>query len=256
MGKRKPNDIKANGWRQGSLIPQSQHHLFAVCRAQSDERLLVLSQDCDLTNDDFQKEPKIELIILKQALELNGNYRFTKNPRELHLNGLGESLWIVQIHRRHWVNRKKLLHLQPDQCPLTKESINLLIRWVVRRYNRTALADELNNRLSKIKSRIDKILNNLDKLGVLALYINGNIDLELEADKKYEIKFVVLRNDGQSNETEISKLMDEMENALESCSISMEFDVLTDEVFTYSQFTQMRLFDADAISWKNNSAIP
>jgi hypothetical protein len=49
------------------------------------EQYVVSSHPCDVVALDLDKEPSVELFLLKVIEKIDGNFSFGKNPRRLHV---------------------------------------------------------------------------------------------------------------------------------------------------------------------------
>jgi hypothetical protein len=84
--------LLARGWRQGSVLPSELAvQVTPVLDGYSPPSewpatryYIVVSQDCDVVQGDFTKEPVVELILATKKRAFNG-YRCLRNPRVLHL---------------------------------------------------------------------------------------------------------------------------------------------------------------------------
>lgn len=185
--------VGRNGWRQGSILRQNDHaELDEGVRTslRVDARLLIVSHDCDVTSDSYEKEPRVELLIAYPVSEIKGGRKFGKNPRELEfaIRMGGTSLeYIACVFDRFSVDRKLLEDITPDpQANLSADNIALLRSWLALRYSRSAFPDEFENRLRPIKRKIDDIL---DKKGhdISAIFVAIEPHGEASADEPYKV---------------------------------------------------------------------
>lgn len=74
-------------WRQGHLLPSEAvvHLRLANAQAAEDLRVVVISHDCDLANDNLDAEPDVEVLVASAVPALKGNFAWGKSPRTLHL---------------------------------------------------------------------------------------------------------------------------------------------------------------------------
>jgi hypothetical protein len=84
-------NLKTRGWRQGSILPESlvqQLIKEEFIKTQDNlPTLVVISQSCDLTNNDITKEPSVELLLGLMA-EADPNMFYGKNrgvQNEIHI---------------------------------------------------------------------------------------------------------------------------------------------------------------------------
>lgn len=146
--------IRDRGWRQGSvLLPES---LPTDCPFEpslsehpSESVLIVLTQDCDLVQFDFAKEPYVEVIRAVPVQNQDGNLLYGKNPRRIHFQ-IGEVTHEANCHERTRMPRQLLAAIDPSSAhvldPLT---LDLLREWIAKRYIRPAFPDTFNERVLK-----------------------------------------------------------------------------------------------------------
>lgn len=161
-------------WRQGDILPdalaqevlnaiQCDRHCHPHRNLQQPGVLVLVSQDCDLTNEAWDKEPLVEgiwgypLDRIKKNLEQN-------SPRAVALglchNG-NNTEFIFEDRNRFSFPR---LWLQghgsfSDKLPL--DARKRLIRLLTRRYDRQPLPTAFNNRLrtAKVDKKIEELLD-------------------------------------------------------------------------------------------------
>jgi hypothetical protein len=136
-------------WRQGSIclasalvdkLPEDdRYHGYEIC--------IAITHDCDIANDDFEKEPFIEFLPAKFLDRENGNYLYGKNPRILNLrvfkNCIPSFVEIV-AHARFKIKKENLLSVYPDEnYSLDDNDKKILQDWLASRYRRHALPDDL-----------------------------------------------------------------------------------------------------------------
>lgn len=124
--------------------------------------LIVTSQDCDVVHHSLSAEPWVELIAVTPADKENGNLLHLRNPRRLqfYLNLKGNRrLMEVSVHDRCRIPRELLADQPPDtETSLQPDDVSCLIRWLARRYDRSALPDTFNKRLQPCQVKIKKLL--------------------------------------------------------------------------------------------------
>lgn len=170
-------------WRQGCLVAEGDYVTLDL-EATNSEKWLVVSQSCDLLNPSLLKEPLFEvlsLIPIDKSDSRKDNQNLI-NPRELHIEIFGQ-WWKVFAFSSKKISRKLLENLRPDNC-IDAKSIDLISKFMARRYWRIALADEFNRRIANSKSEKKRILESQQKLhdlGVDRILIHkSNLEKELE----------------------------------------------------------------------------
>ena len=186
-------EIGRSGWRQGSVVRDD---LAAKLRAESllppdipeGAVFVVISHGCDLTNDSFEKEPQIELLVVrpatKQALRLQG-----RDPRclQIPIEGAPDgSLLEARAHGRFFLDRQVLLGHSPHaEMRLGDQSRRRLADWLAKRYSRAAFPDEFNRRLQPAQEEIKKLFRQQgDPISELFLTLE---DTELPEEETYGV---------------------------------------------------------------------
>jgi len=187
--------LKENGWRQGSILLLE--GLPAGCCFEpklpdhsADSLLIVLTQDCDLLQEDFSKEPYVEVIL---ATPINGkpdgNLFYGKNPRCIQFP-IGKNHFQACCHNRSRFNRRILVHCQPSTAERISESnIGLLREWMAKRYVRPAFPDNLNLRIrgGNHGKSIQKILHSRGHLFQDIYLFCSPSDQELIEEQSYRV---------------------------------------------------------------------
>jgi hypothetical protein len=149
---------------------------------------IVISHDCDLTNDSFEKEPQVELLAVrpatKQALRLQG-----RDPRclQIPIEGAPDgSLLEARAHDRFFVDRQVLLGHSPHLGKrLGDHSRRRLADWLAKRYSRVAFPDEFNRRLQPAQEEIKKLFRQHgDPISELFLTL---VDTDLPEEEPYGV---------------------------------------------------------------------
>jgi hypothetical protein len=188
------DEIRDRGWRQGSaLLPDSLPGdcVFepALPDASGEAVFLILTQDCDLVQSDFEKEPFVELIRAVPVERTDGNLLYGKNPRRIHFR-IGEITFEASCHERSRTSRRHLATCTPSAAhaldPLT---LALLREWIAKRYTRPAFPDAFNERVRQGQNgrAIRKLLEREGHY-FFDLYLSCNpFDRELPEGEPYEI---------------------------------------------------------------------
>lgn len=194
-------------WRQGSVFRATDVH--AVLAASVDrhpspavdatvDRLMVLTQDCDLVHDRLEDEPWAELISLRPLGPYHKNRDnpclHGKNPRRLVFQIEGESpatWWSLEPHSRFRIPRETLPALAPDpERSLSKKTAQALARWMSRRYTRAAMADAFNIRLRQKAGELGDLWKSVDAEAVSGVYILGASE-ELPEGQNYQLDVIL-----------------------------------------------------------------
>ncbi len=115
--------------------------------------LLIASHDCDLCCESFEEEPNFEVILCRSIPDESedGNRWLGKNPRRLQLRipARQGSLYELDIHDRFSAPRSILVEFEEIDQPsetISHADTAVYRRWLGRRYYRTALPTEFNER--------------------------------------------------------------------------------------------------------------
>jgi len=162
------------------------------------DRLMVLSQDCDLAHDSVEAEPWAELLLIRRLdgfdKHRDNPCRHGKNPRRLVLQVRAgdQEIWHwAEPHSRFRVPRTILVGLIPDQEHSLKESqTRQVAAWITRRYTRAALADAFNTRLKAVARRLDELWKSGSAEPVSGCYVLGARD-ERSFGESYRIRLIL-----------------------------------------------------------------
>jgi hypothetical protein len=189
--------IRSNGWRQGSIFPRESHAaLQQYCRADlaPTDCCIVVSQSCDLLCRDVEAEPNVEVVLARKLDSApDGNYTHTKNARRLqfHIDIKGHpAAFDAQVRYRMVVPRSLLATCRPDGDHLLRDpDLNELITWILARYSRAAFPDEFNRRISSVVAKkVKPILKDLREL--TAIFVALSSWDELGAGQTYTVSLL------------------------------------------------------------------
>ena len=150
---------------------------------------VVLSQDCDIVREKTQ-EPFIEFISGTKIPTPKGNYQNGKNPRILDIK-VGYCDYEFSIHNKFRVKKEVLEKLslqEPEKIDL--KNLDILRKWISKRYTRAAFPDNFNSRLSKSKGYAKLAKNNISR-NVLEVFIDVKEEELCESDF-YEPQILVV----------------------------------------------------------------
>lgn len=155
--------IKEDGWRQGSALPVELADALACddllpWALSPNDVVIVLSQDCDVTNPSLSVEPSVELLRLKTVSTRDGNLDWGKNPRRYQFTDSTKSPVVVleaSVHDRAFVPRDRLIGYKPNAAKtLDNETRSRLCRWIAARYVRAAFPDSFNRRTEPVLDQL------------------------------------------------------------------------------------------------------
>ncbi len=146
--------IQNNGWQQGKCLqinnpePPFEEPGFYI----------LISQDCDIVNPDFNKESYVEFLFAKKIASINKSFK-NENPRILHLETSSVKIEINAVHCPIFLPRQQLITLIPcEEIFIDGENRTRLVGWKTNRYKRPAFPDTFNRRRNSVKKEIVKIL--------------------------------------------------------------------------------------------------
>ena len=177
-------------WDQGSLLTiESVNSLvdanFLPREWENKGYALVISHPCDLAAD-IAVEPFAELLLATPIEQLDGNYRYGKSGRTLHLGATIEGRtehFAISIHNCARVRRTDLG--LPD-AQLDKQATQLVARWISRRYTRSAFPDTFNRRIDGQRPAMRKLLRG-EGHHISGVYLLLSSEEELYESVEYEI---------------------------------------------------------------------
>jgi len=244
------DELKGLGWRQGSILPRG------IVEVEEQEVAIVVSQDCDLLNEDLAKEPVFEILVAKRIKRLDGNFIKGRNPRRINVSAsrAGET-WLLDAHAssRSFQSREVLLGNRPDG-DVAADDLDYLKRWLGRRYYRAAFPDNFNERIRPANDKIEARLLNLSKpLTSVFLAVS---DAELPPGRDYEITIygAMLDDDYQDQALRDAALqeMTALATAVGGCTgISvLDFDVRGEADISLNDLRTLSRWDYDSLSLK------
>jgi len=229
---------------------------------------MVISQDCDLVQPDWSKEPYVELVRVRIAKGNQLPPPWGQSPRDIQFSDpYGDKnaiRFVCSVHDRVWVDRHYLEDSCPDQVRgLSQENIKRICHWISRRYVRAAFPDEFNRR---VKSSLDSLTEKKSDLNQRGDLLTGVYMLlsekELDQDEDYRVKiWVAIRpsayEDHQKNK-EAQELVGLLEATLAECSgvdieecvLKSEQDITLDHLHIWKRWD----FDVLSLRPKNKTA--
>ena len=251
--------IRANGWKQGSvLLPEQLPSGVADSLAftiETDDLLYVLTQDCDLVQKDFDREPYVELLLIRPILSIDGNYAYGKNSRLLDFS-IGESSYRASCHDRCRIDRRLLAPLSPSEVHQGDPQVcDLIADWMAKRYIRPAFPDQFNNRLKREEQFIRKFLKKHGH-AYSRIYMHcAPRNAELDEDEDYKLTVWLVLHESNSEPVDVlmaQKLVVEFEQILDGCrgiNVLECMAVREDEV-TLAHLRVLSLWDFDSLTYR------
>ena len=189
-----------------SLISDSEDLKPTIAGDSEDNILVVISQDCDIVKAP-SCEPYIEFIYGKTINEIEGSCLNGKNSRKLILSD--KKNYIFVIHDKFRVKKEKVLSIiEPLESidQLQSDNLDILKKWISKRYTRAAFPDEFNNRLSN--NKVYEKLAKKDLSKKISYVLIAVTDEELPSDRCYEPEIIIIipENISENEKKEIEEL--------------------------------------------------
>ncbi len=216
------NQIRRNGWRQGSVVASELAETIAAETSSPDGAVfIVASQDCDVVHGSLDAEPKVEVIAALKSPDAEPDPQLAhgKNPRRLHLRfGEGDRLEFA-IKDRYFVDRALLVDHQPAER-LDETDTRLIANWIAKRYVRSAFPDAFNDRITGAARKIDKALKAHGE-GASGIFLILDHWDEVDDAVPYNVVIVVTCPvavaEDESREAEVAALASKLMTALDAC---------------------------------------
>lgn len=213
---------------------------------------VALSQDCDIVREKTQ-EPFIEFISGTKISVSNGNYQNGKNPRvlDIHIEQLD---YEFSIHDKFRVKKEKLENLSlPEPEKLNRENLDILRKWVSKRYTRAAFPDNFNGRLGKNKAYAKLAKSDISR-NVREVFIFVE-ESELDEKTSYKPKILVVIPENL-NEDEQEKIETAYENAFTGNGIDPDIQLATENEVTLADLRTYKRWDMDYYSLEGAETPP
>lgn len=230
-----PQWTRETTWRQGHVVPAEAVQALGLIHpgVPAATCVVVVSHDCDLANDDLAIEPDVEVIVGCHPAKPDGNFRWAKTPRTLHLEittaGAPVLVELVATSKRA-VSKTALAAFTHDAAySLSGQGLAVLRSWLAVRYNRAAFPDPFVKRMAKFK--VDKALAKLVEphgalVSAIFFDVDGGKELDRSDDSPYELSVVLAYAPGADPE-KAADSVDALETAVEKLFAEKHFDKAT-----------------------------
>ncbi len=246
--------IRRHDWHQGSLLKlDSSIELSHQHGVITSGLYIIISQDCDIQTPTVNDEPYVEIILCDPISQSDGNYTRGKSARRLHIPFLQKSTEVYfecAAKNKFFFDRQKLSELKPcEEFIVAPETINDLIGWCIKRYDRDAFPDSFNTRLNKKKLR-----NIMKSAPDIINYICVKLTLEknLSLNEPYEIILYFLADKDISNNesAQCEEILNQLISVIEHDNSIKVIDgkVLTIDNISLSAFMELKQLDFDDLS--------
>lgn len=258
--------IRENGWKQGAvLLPES---MPQQCEPEPKLRpgnpgsiFIVLSQDCDVVQRSFEKEPHVELIRATPVEgSENGILLYGKNPRLIQIP-IGESYFECSCEDRFRIPRICLSACKPSEDHILSEIVvGLLREWVAKRYVRPAFPDNFNSRVNSGSEgkAVVKILKQTGYLFEDIYLFCDPSEQELSSDSDYKIiVWPTMSNEDYEisfKRIEAVKACTKLEAALANCPgiVVNECELRHEGQVTIDDLHYFKPWDFDYLTFREN----
>lgn len=164
--------LLARCWRQGSVLPPELASQVTPVLLGYDaptdgwpatRHYIVVSQDCDVVQGDFTKEPVVEVVLATKRKKLFDGYRCLRNPRVLHVE-LSDSATNsdvsveIQAGRRGFLRHELLLDVSPASVAASQNAVLEIATFLARRYVRNARPELFDQRMGEAVKRFEELL--------------------------------------------------------------------------------------------------
>jgi hypothetical protein len=206
--------LKNAGWRQGAILaPGPFEHADAF-------GFLVLNQTCDCLNDDFVKEPYLELLpLVKLTSQPDSRLKGGQNPRQIHfeIEEKGGNIWVsASIAEIIQCDRKAHASLAfAEALALSKSVLENLVLWRAQRYLRPAFPDSFENAFRPLAKNFGKKITKCER-DINSLLISVLPFEELKDEECYEIQLHFLVTPSVMRQPESMQVLKSLSEEIQS----------------------------------------
>lgn len=200
---------RGTSWRQGSVLAKDAAEALGLVHPEPEAKAVavVISHDCDLTCDNLDAEPDVEVVLGRIVGTANGNFVGGKSPRTLHLSMMraGTEVIVELVATQKRICPKDVLAMfQPDGAfELHGRGLAVLRSWLSARYNRSAFPDAFVDRMRATKFDV-KLAKLLEPNGHLISHVFFDLDrgkvVERQEGDPYELSIVLVSAPGEDSE--------------------------------------------------------
>lgn len=245
--------VKDNGWRQGSFLPSTLALSLSVAHDCEDvTHAVVISQDCDVTHPELKAEPYVEILFVQAIDATNPGLTDGKSSRYLHLEAVQESGnqgFYAQAWNKARIDRASLAAESPDTTiSIPLGTLRGMVRWIGDRYTRTGFPDEFVMRTRSIEKSLIKLMKKEGSAFWRILVSLDSFD-ELPPDAEYAMDCVCVVHpefwEDSAKQGKARAAGDALKALIEKCEgIQLgEFEVNTSDEFPLSYLHHYRPWD-------------
>jgi hypothetical protein len=254
------------GWRQGSVVSDdlfqhlSNQDVFPKATSSSPKILIVVSQDCDVCNDSYEKEPWVEFLLAVQVEQEKRSFFNGKHPRQIQFEiAVGETkkFFEASVHDRFRAERGLLAVYSPRKdWALSPPTTRDIKHWLARRYVREGFPNEFEKRVSGLKSKLtSKVFPDPKRGGLFTAIFLLMDERELPEDESYQIimwlTMTMDNYDAREKRGVVEKLASEIADAMNECDgiDVVNFEVKSEADVSLEERNQLKRWDYDALSF-------
>ncbi|NRF69202.1 hypothetical protein HLB44_19585 [Aquincola sp. S2] len=209
-----PQWTRETTWRQGHVLRAETATALGLIHPVESARtcVVVIAHDCDLANEDLTAEPDVEVIVGRVAEPPDGNYRWGKAPRTLHLdmmrNGASLAIELVATAKQLVAKTALAAHTHDSSFALEPRSLNVLRAWLSVRYNRAAFPDPFVTRMRarKLDAKLMQTLDPFnDTVSAVFFVVDEGKELTREDGNPYRLSIVLTFAPGDDPEASADK---------------------------------------------------
>jgi hypothetical protein len=216
------------------------------------EQYVVSSHPCDVVALDLDKEPSVELFLLKVIEKIDGNFSFGKNPRRLHVE-INGCAFEIDVATRRAISRSELAAVHPT-FTLVESDRKMFAAWIASRYSRPVFSDTFNARMNPASRRIQRAMKSKGQY-LSGIYVATHL-AELEDGEAYPvIVAATMRAEDFGTPdrwADASEAVEEVEAALADISgVDLrQIDLISEAGMTLESLRTFARWDYDALSFK------
>lgn len=246
-------DIDDRLWKQGCRLPQILCDQIPKLVCDKNDIVILISQDCDIVNDDIFKEPTVEAHVARPVMgEPNPSYLNGQNPRYFQFVKDGKTFEIAW-HQKVTIDRNLLATNSPQQeTQLPADLFRTIALWTGRKYYRPSLPTAFNNRLDKKLTK--KFGDLVKKRHHLAskLFVKLDPNEEVDAAVEYQVTFAMLVAPDISEEDyaaaeELTKKLCDLLNTATGVNV-VDYEAVRESDMTLAEAKTFSEFDYDYLS--------
>lgn len=261
------------GWYQGSLFsapslryawngPPEAHgtdpSAIRSRKAKASERLVLVSQECDIAAD-VQAEPFVEALICTVEKRKEFLAGIDRNSARWFAISLEKGL-VAQARYRVQIAKELLKEYTPEPWPSDPDRLSRFIRWLARRYDRPAFPDSMVDAFERpLAAALDELFSN--QPAVASAFNRAireiRVNMPLAEAPPFDLQLVLLARTERLTEAEadaIEVVTREIQSSLDPAPVRLnpEIRVLTEEEMTMAEYFATRPLFLEYHTYRGN----